>query len=117
MSLQGLTPLATPVLNRDTAMADLGFYFVALTTPGTGIANTVTVETTLAQAEVSPYMVVYNGNSVQSGVNIYPTYLRLTTTAAQAVGTVMRFTMELDQGNPVTTQAAKLLTPVNVNMG
>lgn len=111
------SPAVSPILNRDTALADLGYYFTALTVPGTGIANTVTVETTLAQAEVSPYMVVYNGSSGASAVNIYPLYLRLTCTAAQAVATVLRFTMELDQGNPVTTAATSQLTPVNVNMG
>ncbi len=117
MALAGTSPVVAPVLNRDTALADSGNYFVALTTPGTGIANTVTTETTLAQAEVSPYMVVYNGSTVLNPVNIYPLYLRLTTTAAQAVATVMRFTMEMDQGNRVTTSATKQLTPVNVNMG
>lgn len=117
MSLVGTNPVVAPVLNRDTALADSGNYFVALTTPGTGIASTVTVETTLAQAEVSPYMVVYNGSTVLNPVNIYPLYLRLTCTAAQAVATVMRFTMEMDQGNPVTTPATKQLSGVNVNMG
>jgi len=117
MSLAGTNPVVAPVLNRDTALADSGNYFVALTTPGTGIANTVTNETTLAQAEVAPYMVVYNGSTVLNPVNIYPLYLRLTCTAAQAVATVMRFTMEMDQGNPVTTPATKQLSGVNVNMG
>jgi hypothetical protein len=122
MSLAGTSPLVTPTLNRDTALADLGYYFVGLTTPGTGIANTVTVETTLAQAEVSPYMCVYNGSTVLNPVNIYPLYLRLTCTAAQAVATVLRFTMELDQGNRITTPATKVLSSanggiVNVNMG
>lgn len=117
MSLAGTSQVVAPVLNRDTALADQGFYFTALTVPGTGVANTVTVETTLAQAEVSPYMVVYNGSTVLNPVNIYPLYLRLTTTAAQAVATVMRFTMEMDQGNPVTTAATVTLTPQNVNMG
>ncbi len=117
MSLQGTSTLVTPVINRDTALADQGYYYVALTTPGTGIANTVTTETTLAQAEVAPYLTVYNGSVSPNLVNIYPLYLRLTCTAAQAVATVMRFTMELDQGNRITTAATKTLTGVNVNMG
>lgn len=117
MSLIGTSAVVAPVLNRDTVAADLGYYFVALSpTPGSGIANTVTAETTLAQAEVAPYLSVYNGSS---NLNIYPLYLRLTTTAAQAVATVMRFTMTLDQGNRITTApaAAGVLTINNVNMG
>ena len=120
MSLAGLSPLVAPVLSRDTSLADLGYYFTAISpTPGTGIANTVTIETTLAQAEVSPYIVVYNGSTPLNPVNIYPLYLRLTMTAANAVSTVMRFSMELDQGNRVTTlpAATGLLTINNVNMG
>ena len=119
--IPGTTPLVSPILSRDTVLADLGYYFVAVSpTPGTGIANTVTIETTLAQAEVSPYLSVFNGNVASLvPVNIYPLYLRLTCTAAQAVGTVMRFTMELDQGNRITTSpaAAGILTINNVNMG
>ncbi len=117
MSLIGSTAVVAPVLNRDCVAADLGAYFVAVSpTPGTGIANTVTVETTLAQAEVSPYLSVYNGSS---NLNIYPLYLRLTCTAAQAVATIMRFTLTLDQGNRITTApaAAGILTTNNVNMG
>ncbi len=115
-----VTPASTvvaPLLSRDTAIADQGKYFVALSpTPGTGIANTVTIETTLAQAEISPYISVYNGSTISNPVNIYPLYLRLTTTAAQAVATIMRFTMEMDQGNRITTAGAAL-TVNNVNMG
>src|SRR5258708_4579 len=117
MSLAGTTPVVTPLLSRDTVAADQGNYYVAISpTPGTGIANTATVETTLAQAETSPYLSVYNGSL---SANIYPLYLRLTTTAAQAVATVMRFTLTIDQGNRITTQpaAAGVLTINNVNMG
>jgi hypothetical protein len=124
MSLAGASTVVAPFLNRDTVLADQGFYFVAISpTPGTGIANTVTTETTLAQAEVAPYLSVYNGNVIPGAgvqpVNIYPTYLRLTMTAANAVSTVMRFTLTLDQGNRITTQpaAAGVLTINNVNMG
>jgi|SRR6266853_1227679 len=115
----GVTTLA-PILNRDTVLADQGYYYVAISpTPGTGIANTVTIETTLAQAEISPYLSVYNASSASAPVTIYPLYLRLTCTAAQAVATVLRFTMELDQGNRITTApaAAGVLTKNNVNMG
>ncbi len=117
MSLIGTTPVVAPILNRDVVAADQGNYYVALSpTPGTGIANTVTAETTLAQAEVAPYISIYNGSS---NLNIYPLYIRLTCTAAQAVATVMRFTITLDQGNRITTMpaAAGLLTVNNVNMG
>lgn len=120
MSLAGTNPVVAPFLNRDTVLADQGYYFTAISpTPGTGIANTVTVETTLAQAEVSPYISLYNPSSGPTAVSIYPLYLRLTTTAAQAVAVTMRFTLTLDQGNRVTTSpaAAGVLTINNVNMG
>ncbi len=112
--------IVAPFVNRDTVLADQGYYFVALSpTPGTGIANTVTTETTLAQAELAPYLSLYNGSTVQNPVGIYPTYLRLTLVTANAVSTVMRFTLTLDQGNRITTQpaAAGVLTINNVNMG
>ncbi len=120
MSLAGTSTVVAPLLNRDTVLADQGYYFTAISpTPGTGIANTVTTETTLAQADVNPYIVCYNGSTVANPVNIYPLYIRLTTTAAQAVAVVMRFTLTLDQGNRITTYpaAAGLLTINNVNMG
>jgi hypothetical protein len=120
MSLAGTSPVVAPLLSRDTLLADQGYYFVAISpTPGTGIVNRATVETTLAEAEVSPYLCIYNGSTVQAPVNIYPTYLRLTMTAANAVSTVMRFTLTLDQGNRLTTlpAAAGVLTINNVNMG
>ena len=120
MSLAGTNPVVAPILSRDTVLADQGYYFVAVSpTPGTGIANTVTTETTLAQADLAPYLSVYNGSTVASPVNLYPLYLRLTMTAANAVSTVMRFTLTLDQGNRITTlpAAAGMLTINNVNMG
>src|SRR5258708_3542506 len=102
MSLAGTSPVVAPFLNRDTVLADQGYYFTAISpTPGTGIANTVTTETTLAQADVNPYISCYNGSSGQTSVSIYPLYIRLTCTAAQAVATVLRFTITLDQGNRV----------------
>lgn len=120
MSLAGTSTVVAPFLSRDTVLADQGYYFVAISpTPGTGIANTVTTETTLAQADLAPYLSVYNGSTISAPVNIYPTYLRLTMTAANAVSTVMRFTLTLDQGNRITTQPATagVLTINNVNMG
>lgn len=120
MSLAGTSTVVAPFLNRDTVLADQGYYFTAISpTPGTGIANTVTTETTLAQADVNPYISCFNGSTVANPVSIYPLYIRLTTTAAQAVATVLRFTITLDQGNRVTTSpaAAGVLTINNVNMG
>jgi hypothetical protein len=120
MSLTGLLPTLAPILSRDTAMADLGFYFVAISpTPGTGIVETASI-TTFALAEAAPMLVVYNGSSATSNpVNIYPLYLRITMTQANAGGLTQRFTLTLDQGNRVTTQAAAtgVLTINNVNMG
>ncbi len=118
MSLAGTNPIVAPLLSRDTLLADQGYYFTAISpTPGTGIIETASIQT-FAGAEVSPLLVVYNP-SLLNPVNIYPLYLRLTCTQANAVGLTQRFTLTLDQGNRVTTQAAAsgILTINNVNMG
>ena len=120
MSLGTGATLVAPLLNRDTALADLGYYYVATNpTPGTGIIGTATL-TTLALAEAAPFLVVYNGSSVGlNPVTLYPLYLRLTMTQANAAGLTMRFTLTIDQGNRITTfpAAAGVLTINNVNMG
>jgi hypothetical protein len=122
MSLQGLSTVVTPLLNRDTQAADNGIYYSAISpTPGTGIVNTVNM-TSLAIAELAPFLNVYNGSPASQPVTIYPLYLRLTMTAANAAsgGTLgLKFTFTLDQGNRVTTipAAAGILTINNCNMG
>lgn len=119
MSLAGLNPVVAPVLSRDTALADAGYYYVATNpTPGTGIVETASI-TTFALAEAAPMMVVFNGGTVINPVNIYPLYLRLTCTQANAGGLTQRFTLTLDQGNRVTTQSAAtgILNIQNANMG
>lgn len=120
MSLQGTGgAVVSSILNRDTQAADAGYYFVALSpTPGTGVVETASIQS-FATAEAAPLMCVYNGSTVSSPVTIYPLYLRLTCTQANAVGLTQRFTLTVDQGNRVTTQAAAsgILTINNVNMG
>ncbi len=63
---------------------------------------------------------IFNGSIAgsASAVNIYPLYIRLTCTQANAGGLTQRFTLTLDQGNRVTTGAAAtgILTINNVNM-
>lgn len=113
------TPLVTPILSRDTGAADLGNYYTAISpTPGTGIVGIVNM-TTLAIAELAPIFYVFNGSPASAPTTIYPLYLRLTRTVANAGNLVERFTLTLDQGNRATTlpAAAGVLTINNVNMG
>src|ERR1700694_3443534 len=106
MSLIGTSTTVTPLLSRDTVTADLGNYYVAVSpTPGTGVVETASI-TTFAGAETAPMMTVYNGSTVANPVFIYPLYLRLTITQANAGGLTQRFTLTIDQGNRVTTCAA-----------
>ena len=119
MSLGGLNPTIAPILQRDTVLADLGNYYVATEpTPGTGIVETASI-TTFALAEAAPMFCLFNGSSGATAVNVYPMYLRITMTQANAGGLVQRFTLTLDQGNRVTTQAAAtgILNIANTNMG
>ena len=118
MSLAGFNPVVAPLLSRDTAIADAGYYYVASEpTPGTGIVETATI-TTLALAQAAPMMVVFNGSSVGNPVNIYPLFLRLTCTQANAGGLTQRFTLGIDQGSRITTPSAAsgVLVINNVNM-
>ena len=117
--LAGTSPIVAPILNRDVLLADLGYYFTAISpTPGTGILETASIST-FALAEAAPVISIYNGNPVASSVNIYPLFIRLTVTQANAGGLTTRFTLTLDQGQRVTTAPAAtgVLTINNTNMG
>ncbi len=119
MSLAGTNTVTASILSRDTVLADQGYYFVATNpTPGTGVVETASI-TTFALAELAPMFSLYNGSTVANPVSIYPLYLRLTMTQANAGGLTQRFTITTDQGNRVTTQPAAtgVLTVNNVNMG
>jgi|SRR5579863_5217270 len=82
-----------PVTGRDLAMADSANYYVATTpTPGTGIIS----GTALSNVATTPLLVLFNGGLL----NIYPIYLRLSTTVASTGDvTNMNFSHSLDQGN------------------
>ena len=117
MSLAGTSTVIAPILSRDTQAADQGIYYTAVSpTPGTGIVNTVNM-TTLAIGELAPFLNVYNGGSA----TIYPLYLRLTRTVANAGNTTFgeMFTITVDQGNRVATipSATGVLAINNVNGG
>jgi hypothetical protein len=100
--------IITPALNRDTVAADLGCYFTAGTTPGTGIIGHA-ASTTLVETKSIFYC--YNGGAA----TIYPLFLRLTLTVISVGNTMMQFTTVLDQGNRLSTSATAL-TPVNPNL-
>ena len=94
MSLGSPSALSVlPVTGRDLALADSANYYVATTpTPGTGIIS----GTATSNVATTPLLVVFNGGLL----NVYLTYLRLSTTAASTGDvTNMNFSHSLDQGN------------------
>lgn len=97
---------------RDTELADLGNYFVAITpTPGTGIISGGSVQ---AFTETTPLLVVYNGNATD--VKIYPAYLRLRITVVGVTASAQTYlTNTLDTGNRLSS-AGTTLTKANLNM-
>lgn len=95
--------------------ADQGKYFVATTpTPGSGIiSGTVT-----AFADTTPYLVVKNNNTVQSGIKLYMDFWRIHATAIGSGGTVRNMTFKVDSSQSVTRYSSGGTTgivPVNVN--
>lgn len=111
MALSTGTTLVSDVSARDTALADLGAFYTALSpTPGTGIIGHA-APTTFDQTKA--YLLVYNAGSS----NIYPMYLRLHDTVISAGGTgVMYWTQVLDTGNRFSS-GGTVLTPKNSNFG
>ena len=111
MSLQGTSTIVTPLAGgRDTALADQGNYYTAITpTPGTGIISGGSVQ---AFTETAPYLVLYNAGSL----NVYPLYLRLHTTVVGATNSVAQnWTNTIDTGNRYTSGGTGL-TINNTNM-
>ena len=93
---------------REQAVAEEGTSYVALGTPGTGIAGHAAPTTFDA---TKPILLVYNGGNY----NIYPLYLRLALTAASVGNTVERFTQVIDTGNRFSS-GGTALTKANTNM-
>lgn len=95
--------------------ADAGKYYTATIggTPGTGIISGVT--TTLVNT--TPYLLFYNGNTVQSGIKCYLDFLFLHCTVIGATESRLEATLQLDptQGTNPYTSGASLLTPTNCN--
>lgn len=97
---------------RDVALADLGYYFVGLsTTPGTGTIGTASVQ---AFTETTPILILFNSSAT---VSVYPTQWRLhcTVVGATAATIATMFTFTLDAGNRLSS-AGTLLTSANTNM-
>ena len=109
MSIIGGTGLASIISNHDTAAADQGNAYVALSpVPGTGNASFAT-STTLAVGELHPDFVVYNPGPL----TVYPLYLRAHATAASTNATTTVWTAFCDVTNRVTAGTA--LTVANCN--
>lgn len=104
MSLLGGTTITQTLEGRDTAIAELGFAFVAITpTPGTGIISFAT-STTLAIGELNPDIVLYNPGPL----NVFPLYLRCHVTVVSTASATTKFTQFIDTGNRITTTATSL---------
>ncbi len=96
---------------RDTALADAGAYFVAVTpTPGTGIIGTASVQ---LFTETTPVFVLYNSGLL----NIYPMQLRMhaTVVGVTAPTIAVMYTNTLDTGNRLSSGGTALVKS-NTNM-
>lgn len=90
---------------RDTALADAGNYFVAVSpTPGTGIIGTASLQTF---DETKGYLCIFNGGTK----NIYPMFLKthLTVVGATAPTIAVYWTNTLDTGNRLTSGGTALV--------
>lgn len=84
----------SPITSKELFSADEGSYFMGLTpTPGTGIIGTVNIA---AITDVSPTMVVYNGDSTK---RLYPQFLNLHETVVSTAGARSQFTFYTDNIN------------------
>jgi hypothetical protein len=110
MSLIGTSTVVTSTNARDTAVADLGVSYTAITpTPGTGIIGHA-VSTALT--ETKAIFLCYNGGNA----TIYPLFLRLTMTVLPVGNTMQQFTTALDQGNRFTSGGTALtISNNNIN--
>lgn len=103
------------VLTDQQQQAAQGNLFVVnCQTPGTAIAFAAL---TSFSATANGLFVVYNGNSVASGKNIFLNRLDLFQTATVATGTTWSMEAYNETGQVVGTTAVITRTPVNVNTG
>jgi hypothetical protein len=111
MSLTTNALIVSPVLSRDTVIADIGYSYTASTVPGTGLLGHA-APTTFDETKAIFYC--YNGEN--SNLSIYPTFLRLTMTVLPVGNTMQKFTTILDQGNRFSAYVAGNALPlVNQN--
>lgn len=100
-----------PLTGKELFTADEGSYFMGLTpTPGTGIIGTVSIA---AITDVSPTMVVYNGDSTK---RLYPQFLNLYETVVSTSGGRVQFTFYTDNINRWTS-GGTALTISSTNSG
>lgn len=112
MSLQGTSTLVSPLAGaRDTAVADSGGYYVALSpTPGSGIAGNAAGVATFA--ETTPYLYMQN----QGNLTIYPTHIHMhmTTIGVGNAAASQNITLCIDSGVRYTS-GGTALTIANLN--
>lgn len=90
--------------------ADEGTYWAAANAVGTPTAASAAT----ALVATTPYIVIFNNNSVVSGTRIYLDFIKLVCTTAGASGTAVAFVAQTDTGNRFTSGGTPY-TPVNVN--
>lgn len=103
MSLLGLVaPVSDVSGGRSTPTVDVAGGFVSTNpTPGSGL--TTAVATSLAAAATAPSMVVVNNNALNSNINVYPLYLKLTELTVSTGGTAPNYQFHLDTINRYTS--------------
>jgi len=100
-----------PITAKELYTADEGSYFMGLTpTPGTGVIGTVSIA---AITDVSPTMVIYNGDSTK---RLYPQFLNLHETVVSTSGARVQFTFYTDNINRWTS-GGTALTISSTNSG
>jgi hypothetical protein len=97
---------------RVPALADEGSYWVAHNVPGTPIIDTAALT---AFAATTPTMVLVNNNPAGSGINIYPTRIKVQVAAAGTSGTNWLNQWIVDTGNRYTSGGTQL-TAANPNL-
>lgn len=100
---------------KNHRFAQGGKYFMATNpTPGTGIISGVVT----SLADTTPYILVRNNNSILSGLNIYPDFLRLHVTVVGIGHTSPKLTVKLDTGQGTrTATGGSTITPVSTGNG
>ncbi len=114
MAATGFTKLGP--FPKTLVSADQGNYFTFTNpTVGTGLVSGVVT----SQADTTPLLIIKNANSVLSGVNIYPDFLKLVVSVVGVGHTIPYMSLKIDRSQSVSryTSGGTQLTPQNSSTG